>query len=68
MSAPEVAEFLSVSECEHLIQMAITQGLKKSETYKDPGNNNKGLNVMDIDQDKQLSVSEVSARSKGCVA
>ena len=52
---------MSDEECEHLINMAKSEGLQDSVTYKDPEHNDmKGMSVMDMDKDRRLSLSEVS--------
>ena len=55
----EIPHFLTESECDHLVSLASSKGLQESETRLDPNSFTQNVRVLDMDQDKRLSVSEV---------
>ena len=53
--------FLSEEECEHLISAAKTEGMINSATEKNSDNRDpRNFVLMDVNEDKQLSIEEVS--------
>ena len=53
--------FLSEEECDHLISAAKTEGLINSATEKNSDDRDpRNFVLMDINEDKQLSIEEVS--------